>query len=168
MADFSEQTESLRSRLSDAIDGLQRHTRVLESIEEEPQEYDEEDVEAYLDDLDDSLSSAELLESAEASLETLEETADAVEQEFLENVSVVVDGREIEGIELLYLEPAGDPDEAALLVESPKVNQIRGGTQLLTLEDGREFSFAVEETLVADVGEDKTGDLKLVLALNPI
>ena len=168
MSDFSDRTASLRDRVSSIIEDLERHVRVLDSIDEEPEEYEADEVEQYFDDLDSALSGVDFLDDAEQALRPLEEAVDEAEEEFLANATILVDDREIEGFELLYLEPAGSPDEAAVLVESPKVNQLRGGSQLLELEDGRQFEFSVEQTLVADVGEDKTGDLKLVLGLRPI
>lgn len=168
MTDFSDQTSNLKDRIDSLVDDLERHVRVLDSIAEEPEGYDEGDIDSYLDDLDTALSEANFLDSAEAALAPLEEAVDEAEEEFLSNARIVVDDREIEGVEIQYVEPADAPEEAALLVESPKVNQLRGGTQIFELADGRAFEFSVEETLVADVAEDKTGHLKLVLSLRPI
>jgi len=167
MSDYAVPIDALRDRLRDLIDDLDRHVRVLDSIDEDPAEYDDDNIETYLGDVDEALADADFLEAAEDSLETLEETVDAVEQEFLVESAVIVDD-EIVDVELLYLEPPNDPNEAALLVESPKVNQVRGSNQLLQLPDGRQYQFSIEETLVADVAEDKTGDLKLVLHLDRI
>ncbi|MFB6376146.1 MAG: hypothetical protein ABEN55_24180 [Bradymonadaceae bacterium] len=168
MSDLTDRTTDLHERVQSMVDDLERHVRVLDSIDEEPEEYDADDIEAYFDDLDSALSGVDFLDEAEQALQPLEEAVDEAEQEFLANASVIVDEREIEDLELMYLEPADAPEEAALLVESPQVNQLRGGTQVLELEDGRQFEFAIEQTLVADVAEDKTGDLKLVLSLQPI
>lgn len=168
MSDFSDRTAALRDRVESMIEDLERHVRVLDSIDEEPDEYDADDIEAYFRDLDNALTGVDFLDDAEQALRPLEEAVDEAEEEFLQNARVIVDDRDIEGVELLYVEPADAPDEAAVLVESPKVNQLRGGSQLLELEDGRQFEFSVDQTLVADVDEDKTGDLKLVLGLQSI
>jgi hypothetical protein len=164
MSDQTDRTSQLRDRIESMIEDLERHVRVLDSIEEEPDDYDDDEVVQYTDKLDEGLDGATFLDDAESAMAPLEEAVEEAEQEFLENARVIVDDREIEGVELLYVES----DEAAVLVESPKVNQLRGGAQLLELEDGRQFEFAVDETLVADVAEDKTGDLKLVLSLQEL
>lgn len=164
MSDQTDRTSQLRDRIESMIEDLERHVRVLDSIEEEPDDYDDDEVVQYTDKLDEGLDGATFLDDAESAMAPLEEAVEEAEQEFLENARVIVDDREIEGVELLYVES----DEAAVLVESPKVNQLRGGAQLLELEDGRQFEFAVDETLVADVADDKTGDLKLVLSLQEI
>lgn len=168
MSDYAVPIDALRDRLEDLIDDLDRHLRVLDSIDEDPGEYDDDNIETYLGDLDEALADADFLDDAEQSLEPLEETVDAVEEEFLAESAVIVDDNVVGGVEVLYLEPPNDPEEAALLVESPKVNQVRGAAQLLQLPDGRQFQFSIEETLVADVAEDKTGDLKLVLRLDQV
>lgn len=164
MSDQTDRTSQLRDRIESMLEDLERHVRVLDSIEEEPEDYDDDEVAEYADKLDEALDGATFLDEAESAMAPLEEAVDEAEQEFLENARVIVDDREIEGVELLYVES----DEAAVLVESPKVNQLRGGAQLLELENGRQFEFAVDETLVADVAEDKTGDLKLVLSLQEL
>ncbi len=161
MSDLSERTSKLRDRLDSMIDDLERHRRVLDSIEEEPDDYDADEVDRYADRLDEALEGATFLDEADEAMQPLEEAVDEAEEEFLDNARIVVDDREIEGVELLYV----DDEEAAVLVESPKVNQLRGAAQLLELADGRRFEFSVDQTLVADVDEDKTGDLKLVLSL---
>lgn len=166
MSDYAVPIDALRDRLQDLMDDLERHLRVLDSIEEDPDEYDEDNIETYLGDLDSDLAEADFLDNADQSLQPLEETVDEVEQEFLEKSAVIVDDTVVSDVDVLYLEPPNAPTEAALLVESPKVNQVRGSDQLLQLPDGRQFTFSIEETLVADVAEDKTGDLKLVLHLD--
>lgn len=168
MSDYAVPIDALRDRLESLIDDLDRHLRVLDSIDEDPGEYDDDKIETYLGDLDEALAEADFLEEAEQSLQPLEETVDAVEEEFLAKSAVIVDDQIVDGVDVLYLEPPNQPEEAALLVESPKVNQVRGTNQLLQLPDARQFAFSIEETVVADVAEDKTGDLKLVLRLDEI
>lgn len=169
MTDYSDQTAALTERIDALVDDLQRHARVLDSIKEEPQGYDADNIEAYLADLDDALAGADFLEEAEKSLAPLEEAVDEAEADFLANAKIVIDDREItEGVELDSIEPFNAPEKASLLVESPKVNQVRGAAQVLELPDGRSFTFSIEETLVADVAEDKTGDLELVLSLQEL
>lgn len=168
MSDLIDEATDLRERVETVVDEIQRHVRVLESYVDEPDEYDEDDVGEYLEALEEDLDGSDFLERAEQALVPLEEAVEEVEQEFLGDIDVIVDGREIEEVEFLSLEPSDGPEEAAVLVDSPKVNQLRGGAQRLELPDGRAFEFRVEETLVAEVEEDKTGKLKLILGLSPI
>ena len=169
MTDYSNQTAELSERIQALVDDLERHARVLESIEEEPEDYDADNVEAYLGDLDDALAGADFLDQAEEALAPLEEAVEEAEAEFLASAKIVIDDREIEeGVELNSIEPFDAPEKASLLVESPKVNQVRGAAQILELPDGRSFTFDIEETLVADVAEDKTGDLELILSLQKL
>ncbi len=161
---MDQQIANLETLLEDRIERIERHQRVLKSVRQEPEDYDEEEIEAYVEALDEAVQQADPLEAAEAAMEPLEEAAERAEQAFMAGARVVVDGRPIEDVELVELEPP----EAALLVPSPAVNKVRGAEQLIELEDGRRFTFAVEETLVADVDEDKTGDLRLVLSLEEV
>lgn len=153
--------ERLRGRLEALLDQTRRHTEVLDAIEADPNDYDSDNVDNYLEALDDSVSELDFLADATAAIDPLESTAEAAQAEFMEGARVLVDDHEIEGLRLVEF----DPPEAALMVPSPKVNQIRGGRQTLVMPDGSEYAFSIEQTLVADVDEDKSGDLKLVLEL---
>jgi len=161
---MDQQIANLETLLEDRIERIERHQRVLKSVQQEPEDYDDEEIEAYVEALDEAVQKADPLEAAEAAMEPLEAAAERAEQAFMAGAQVVVDGRPIEDVELVELEPP----EAALLVPSPAVNKVRGAEQLIELEDGRRFTFAVEETVVADVDEDKTGDLRLVLSLEEV
>lgn len=168
MSELIDEATELRDRVESVVDEIERHVRVLDSYVDEPEAYDDGAVGDYLEALEGDLDGTEFLESAEEALTPLEEAVDEVEEEFLGDIVVVVDDREIEDVEFLELEPSDDPEEAEVLVDSPKVNQLRGGAQRLELPDGRDYEFRVEETLVAEVEEDKTGKLKLILGLSPM
>lgn len=153
--------DTLKGQLETTRQRLDRHADVLAAIEANPQGYDDEQVDAYLSALDEEFGGEAFLSSADEAIEPLESTAEAAQAEYLEGARVLVDDYEIEDVELVDF----DPPEAAILVPSPKVNQIRGGVQRLEMPDGEAYAFEIEQTLVEDVAEDKSGYLKLVLSL---
>lgn len=165
MADIQDQISEVRTHLDEFADDLQRHRRVVEGIGENPDGYDADAVDNYLSTLRDTLAQADLFAPAEESLAPLEQATEEAEQAVLDEARVFIDDYEIEDVELIEFNDSKDAMKAALLVESPKVNQLRGGRPVLALGDGREFTFKVLQTLIADVGEDKTGHLELILGL---
>ena len=168
MSDFTDKLEDVQAKLATLDERLQRHRNVVEGISESPDEYDTDAVDTYLSDLDQALEGADFLDAAEASLGPVEEATEAAAEALLADARVLVDDREIEGVQVLYVNDDPSEMEGAVLVESPKVNQMRGGPQRLELPNGRTFGFSIQQTLIADVGDDKTGHLKLVLALEEL
>lgn len=152
--------DDLKEQLGDALDRLSEHRDLLAAIDEDPDEFDSDDVEVYLDALGDDLSGDALLAEAEQAVGPLKSAADEAKAERLAQAKILVDDREIEDAELRLLEPP----RAEILVPSPQINQIRGGAQVLEMPD-RSFRFEIEETLIEDVADDKSGYLKLVLSL---
>ena len=155
---------NLQTFLEDRQELIERHESVLSAVQSEPEKYDDEQIEAYLDALDSAIQQTDPLETAEDEMEPLEAAADRAEKAFMAGAQVLVDGQSVQDAQLVELEPP----TAALLVPSPAVNKVRGAQQMIELQDGRRYAFAVEETKLADVDEDKTGDLKLVLSLEQI
>ncbi|MFP4600605.1 MAG: hypothetical protein ACLFVJ_20285 [Persicimonas sp.] len=168
MANIQEQISQVRTHLDDFADDLQRHRRVVEGIGENPDGYDEEAVENYLSTLENTLADADFFAPAEESLAPLEQATDAAEQAVLDDARVFIDDHEIDGVELIEFDDSKDAMKASLLVESPKVNQLRGGRPRLELPDGREFYFTIRQTLIAEVRDDKTGYLELELGLEEV
>ena len=163
MANTLDQLAAVQSKLADLFERLERHQNVVESIESNPDGYDEGDVQNYLSTLENALAGADFLDAAEESLAPLEEVTEQAKQANLAGAKVFIDDYEIEGVELQSLDT--DTMEASLLVESPKVNQLRGGRTLLERPDGRAFDFTIQQTLIAEVSEDKSGYLQLILGL---
>jgi hypothetical protein len=149
----------LQERLSTLGERIERHGHVVAKIADTPDGYDLDQVETYLDALDAALG------EADEALEPLAQATDQAAEALLEEARVLIDGEELDGVEVTAFDDDSEVMEATLLVESPKVNQLRGGLPVLALGDGREFTFKVLQTLIADVGEDKTGHLELVLGL---
>lgn len=167
MSDFEMDIDEVRARLEDLSDEISRHLRVIDSVADEPNEYNTDSVDTYLSDLDDALQEADFLEAARDSFGELEEAVDEAEAEFLESARVTVDGREVEDTELQSLDPVDEPETAHMLVPSPNINQLRGGARL-ELEDDRAFRFTIQKTLIEEVADDKSGYLKIVLDLDPV
>jgi hypothetical protein len=145
-------------------DRLTRHRRVLESLGEEGAEMTEQ-AEAYLEALTGDLDPDTFLEDAAESFEAIESALDEAEAATLSEADIYIDGEILEGPELLSLDAAADPAEAHLLIDSPLVNRMRGGSQELVLADETTYRFRIAKTLVAEVAEDNTGKLELVLEL---
>lgn len=164
MSDSSEQLTNLRARLDDASEQLERHRHVVEGIGDNPQDYDSDDVDNYLSTLDEALPE-DFLDDVDQALEPLEEATEAAAEALLDDATVAIDDQVIEGIEVTELDDTSAEKRARILVESPKVNQLRGGRPRLELPDGRQFTFTILETHIAEVSEDKTGYLELVLGL---
>lgn len=164
MSQFDDKLEDVRTELDAVTERLERHRRVVDGIGDSPETYDESDVEAYLSTLQEDLS-GDFLEDVDQALEPLEAATDAAAEANLQGATISVGDQVLDGTELLELDDSPEVMEARLLVESPKVNQLRGGRPQLELPDGRSFTFSVRETHVAEVKEDKTGYLELVLAL---
>ncbi len=165
MTNHKDTLASVQSKLADLNARLARHENVVESIANNPDGYDEDALHNYLDTLDEALDGAGFLDAAEESLAPLEEVTEQAKQANLQGAKVFIDDYEIEGVELQYLHDDPQEMEASLLVESPKVNQFRGGRPRLKLPDGREFTFTIQQTLIAEVKDDKSGYLELILAL---
>jgi hypothetical protein len=161
---MDQQIANLQTLLEDRKELVERHQSVLDSLNDDPDRFEDEEVEAYLEALDEAFQKDDPLEAVESVMEPLEEAAERAEQAFMAGAQVLVDGQSVADVRLVELEPP----KAALLVASPAVNKVRGAQQLIELQDGRQYAFSVEETLVADVADDKTGDLKLVLSLEQI
>ena len=152
--------DDLKQKLGDAVEQLSEHRDLLAAIDDDPDEFDDNDVNAYLEALEADLSEESLLGGAEQAVDPLQSAADEAKAERLAQAKILVDDREIEDAELHLLEPP----RAEILVPSPQINQIRGGAQVLEMPD-RSFHFEIEETLIEDVADDKSGYLKLVLSL---
>jgi hypothetical protein len=163
-----ETLSAVQTKLNDLTERLERHQKVVQSIQDKPEGHDTDAVKSYLTTLDESLTDADFLDKADASLEPLEEAAEAAEEAALEGARVFIDDYEIEGVTLQYLHDDPQKMEASLLVESPKVNQLRGGRPKLALPDGREYYFTIRQTIIAEVRDDKSGYLKLELGLEEI
>jgi hypothetical protein len=166
MTDTKERVEQLQDKLTELQDTISRHARVVTEIAESPSDFGADQVDSYLDALSNAVENADFLDAVEEALAPLEEEADQAEQAVLDAAQVFVDDYEVEDVELTEFSP--DTGEATLLVPSPKVNQIRGGAQVLALPDGREFRFSIEQTLIAEVSDDKSGYLELVLAIEAL
>lgn len=166
MTDTNERVEQLQNKLATLQDTISRHARVVTEIAESPEDFGADQVDSYLDALSDAVENADFLDAVEEALAPLEEEADQAEQAVLDAAQVFVDDYEVEDVELTEFSP--DTGDATLLVPSPKVNQIRGGAQLLVLPDGREFRFSIEQTLIAEVTDDKSGYLELVLSIEQL
>ncbi|MFW5966048.1 MAG: hypothetical protein ACOCV2_00965 [Persicimonas sp.] len=164
MSQFEDKLDDVRAKLESVTDRLERHRRVVDGIDDSPETYDESNVEDYLTTLQEALA-VDVLEDVDQALEPLEAATDAAAEANLQGATVSVGDQVIEGTELLELDDSPEAMEARLLVESPKVNQLRGGRPRLELPDGRSFTFTVRETHIAEVKEDKTGYLELVLGL---
>ncbi|MGM0554814.1 MAG: hypothetical protein ACQEVA_00360 [Myxococcota bacterium] len=166
MTDTNERVEQLQTRLTALRDTIDRHARVVAEIAESPSDFGADQVDNYLDALSDAVENADFLDAVEEALAPLEEEADQAEQAVLDAAQVFVDDYEVEDVELTEFSP--DTGEATLLVPSPKVNQIRGGARVLALPDGREYRFSIEQTLVAEVTDDKSGYLELILSIEAL
>ncbi|QDG52788.1 hypothetical protein FIV42_19175 [Persicimonas caeni] len=164
MTNTQDKLSIVQTKLDDLLERLERHQNVLESIESSPDGYDQEAVRNYLSTLDGTLSDTDFLDAADESLAPLEEVAEQAKQANLAGAKVFIDDYEIEGVELQYLHE--DQMEASLLVESPKVNQLRGGRPRLEMPDGSTYTFTIQQTLIAEVKDDKSGYLELILALD--
>lgn len=165
MSDIEEHLSAVQTKLTELTERLERHQRVVDGIESNPDNYDADDAKAYLGALDAGLESATFLDAATASLEKLEQATDEAEQAVLADAKVLIDDYEIEGVEVQYVHDDPTEMEASVLVPSPKVNQLRGGRPLLELPDGRSFVFTIHKTLIAEVSDDKSGYLELILGL---
>lgn len=163
MTNVKDQLSSVQTKLENLFERLERHQNVVESIESNPDGYEGDAVQNYLSTLEETLEGAGFLDAAEESLAPLEEVAEQAKQANLAGAKVFIDDYEIEGVELQRLDE--DTMEASLLVESPKVNQLRGGRPHLELPDGRAFMFTIQQTLIAEVKDDKSGYLELILGL---
>jgi hypothetical protein len=160
-----ETLSAVQTKLDELNERLERHEDVVQSIKDKPEGYDTDAVNSYLSTLDQGLSDADFLAEADASLGPLEEATKAAKAAALKGARVFIDDYEIEGITLQYLHDDPQKMEASLLVESPKVNQLRGGRPHLKLPDGRNFTFSIRQTLIAEVKDDKSGYLELILGL---
>jgi hypothetical protein len=161
-----ETLSAVQAKLDELSERLERHQDVVQNIQDKPKGYDDDAVESYLSTLNESLGDADFLADADASLEPLEAATAAAQEAALEGARIFIDDYEIEGVTLQYLHDDPEEMEASLLVESPKVNQLRGGRPRLDLPDGRSFYFTIQQTLVAEVKDDKSGYLELILGLD--
>lgn len=152
--------DELKAQLGDVQNRLSEHLDILAAIQEDPDEFDSDEINTYLEALASDLDGEPLFDEAQRAVGPLKSAADEAEAERLSEARVLIDDREIEDVELQLLEPP----RAEILVPSPKINQIRGGAQILEMPD-RTFHFEIEETLIEDVADDKSGYLKLVLSL---
>jgi ElaB/YqjD/DUF883 family membrane-anchored ribosome-binding protein len=166
MSETQDRVAELQSELESLQSTIERHVRVVGEIAETSSDFDPEQVETYLDALSDAFEGADFLDAVEEALAPLEEEAEQAEQAVLDAAQVFVDDYEVEDVELSEFSP--DTGEATLLVPSPKVNQIRGGAQVLALPDGREYRFSIEQTLIAEVSDDKSGYLELILSISEL
>jgi hypothetical protein len=164
MSDSFEDLEETIDRLDSQ---LGRHRRIIEAIIEEPDKYSEELVDEYADEAIEHLGGTNLFEGLESTVDKLESRVDSAEAAALASIELVVDDRTIEGVDIDEFSPDDDPPSAVAFVPSPKVNQVRGGRQQLVTAEGQRYDFQITQTLVADMEEDKTGTLKLVLELTP-
>lgn len=166
MSDTTDAIQTLQDNLETMKTTIDRHARVLEKIADAPSNYQPAQIEAYVETLDASVDNDSFLADAEEALAPLETKTNEAEKAMLDEAQVFVDDYEVEGVDLTEFNP--EAGEATLLVPSPKVNQIRGGAQVLALSDGREFRFSITQTLIAEVADDKSGYLELILSIAPV
>jgi hypothetical protein len=158
--------EDARQILDKLNSQLQKHERLVRAIEEEPENYDDAKVEEYSSGIVEHFGDLDLVEPLKERVDQLEESVDSAEAEALASIRLIVEDREIEGVEIAEFAP--EQNSAVAFIPSPKVNQTRGARQRLVTSDGDKYEFQIAQTLVADMEEDKTGTLKLVLDIEPV
>lgn len=159
--EVKDELAALRKQLDD-------HAEIVDAIDEEPEQYQTDAIDGYLEALDELLGRTDLLDPVEDETQQLQGAVEDRKAAALASIKVRVDDRIIEEAEIHELDLEASPPTAVMMVPSPKVNQVRGSFQRLELEDGDLYEFSITQTLVADMAEDNTGLLKLILELEPV